>query len=72
MPLWSWVHTHLGGKPAVSSWGKTEEDVPTDAATVGPANEDSVGRIAPDDPGFLETGAEERAARISSDENLAD
>lgn len=71
MSLWSWVHAHLGGKTTVSSWGRTEKDVAADAATVAPANDDSVGRIAPDDPGYLETGAEERAARIPGGEDLA-
>jgi len=71
MPLWSWIRTHVGGKaeppsPSVDSGrpaetGGNPKPDSTDQRTEPKASETFVGRIADDDPGYLETGAEKRA-----------
>jgi hypothetical protein len=70
MSLWSWIRTHVGGRagspsPSVDSGrpGETggKPPDPTDQRTEPTSSESFVGRIADDDPGYLETGAEKRA-----------
>jgi hypothetical protein len=58
MSLWSWVRARLraGGPASVPAGaGEARSGGPEDTGTF-------VGRIAGDDPGYLETGAEKRAA----------
>jgi hypothetical protein len=59
MSLWSWVRTHVGGKAEFPS-PSVESERPEETGRK-PEAEPFVGRIADDDPGYLETGAEKRA-----------
>ncbi|WP_202918276.1 hypothetical protein [Streptomyces cavernae] len=77
MSLWSWVREHLWGRstePATpagtaevqsgrpeDTGGKREEAADRHSTTGTTPNDVFVGRVAGDDPGYLETGAEKRA-----------
>ncbi|MFF6783376.1 hypothetical protein [Streptomyces sp. NPDC012510] len=56
MSLWSRIREHTGGRSPGSS--KAADQHSTTGTT---PNETFVGRVAGNDPGYLETGAEERA-----------
>ena len=71
MSLWSWVREHLGGgstEPSTPAGtaevpsGEPEDKTADRHSTTGTTpNETFVGRVAGEDPGYLETGAEKRA-----------
>jgi hypothetical protein len=85
MSLRSWVREHLAGRSAGPPPAETEEvhsgrpqdtggepgaEATDQHSTTGTApNDVFVGRVAGDDPGYLETGAEKRA---ESDESGGD
>ncbi|MBV7698512.1 hypothetical protein [Streptomyces sp. TRM70350] len=73
MAVWSWVREHLGGRTTEPSaevrsgrsedtGGKPDTEAADRHSTTGTTpNDVFVGRVAGDDPGYLETGAEKRA-----------
>ncbi|WP_327686549.1 hypothetical protein [Streptomyces sp. NBC_00467] len=79
MSVWGWVRGHLGGRttefPAEVHSGRSEdsggkpdsEAVDRHSTTGTTPNDVFVGRVAGDDPGYLETGAEKRAETDSGE-----
>ncbi len=74
MSVWSWVREHLGGRTTEEPLAEVRSGRPQDTggkpdteaadrhSTTGTTpNDVFVGRVAGDDPGYLETGAEKRA-----------
>ncbi|MFG3517026.1 hypothetical protein [Streptomyces bobili] len=73
MSVWSWIREHLGGsttEPSAEvrsgrledSGGKPDTEAADRHSTTGTTpNDVFVGRVAGDDPGYLETGADRRA-----------
>lgn len=72
MSVWSWIRAHLGGRTTEPSevrsgrsrdtGGKPDTEVADRHSTTGTTpNDVFVGRVAGDDPGYLETGADKRA-----------
>jgi hypothetical protein len=73
MSVWSWVREHPGGRTTEPSaevrsgrsedtGGKPDTEPADRHSTTGTTpNDVFVGRVAGDDPGYLETGADKRA-----------
>jgi hypothetical protein len=73
MSVWSWIREHLGGRKTEPSaevrsgrpedtGGKPDTEAADRHSTTGTTpNDVFVGRVAGDDPGYLETGADKRA-----------
>ncbi|MFI9770343.1 hypothetical protein ACIHJG_26230 [Streptomyces sp. NPDC052415] len=75
MSMWSWVRERLGGRTTESAaevhsgrsqdtGGEPDAEAADRHSTTGTTpNDVFVGRVAGDDPGYLETGADKRAER---------